>query len=54
MRLILALGVLGGFAGAMAAGMVMAVHGKPGLLLATLTLFLVLFAWVGCREPSSS
>lgn len=51
MKFFVAVGILIAFAIAMAAGIVKAVGGDPWLLLASVGLFGLLFARVGCTDP---
>jgi CHASE2 domain-containing sensor protein len=50
MKLIAALGVFAAAALLIAAGMVLAVHGKPWLLVASSLAFLIGFARIGCTQ----
>jgi len=50
MRFFAAIGVLGLFSAAIAAGIVLTVHGNPWLLLFSLGLFSFLFYRVGCTH----
>jgi hypothetical protein len=50
MRLFAALGVFLASTGLIAAGLVLAVKGSPGLLVASTLAYLVAFARIGCAE----
>ena len=50
MKFFVAMAILAGFAAAIAAGIVLAVQGKPWLLVVALGVFAVLFARIGCTE----
>ncbi len=50
MRLLAALGVFLATAVLIAAGIVLAVNGRPGLLIASMLAFLLAFARIGCTQ----
>jgi hypothetical protein len=50
MRFFAAMGIMAGFAVAMAAGLVLTVQGNPWLLIVSLGVFGLLFARIGCMQ----